>query len=95
MVVLGANDQNLRIIRSTSPSSTWWRGATPLKVIGPAGQVDLFLERFEQLSQHVARYNELPRKVLDDIMGGGKDGRRKKAARTRAACSCTATPDCA
>src|SRR5690606_33572940 len=28
-------------------------------------------ERFEQLQRHVLKYNELPRKVLDEIMGSG------------------------
>jgi phosphate starvation-inducible PhoH-like protein len=40
-------------------------------VIGPGEVVDEFLERFEELQRHVAKYNELPRKVLDDILAAG------------------------
>jgi phosphate starvation-inducible PhoH-like protein len=72
--VLGANDQNLRIIRGMfSKLSIIARGDT-VKVIGPEDEVHVFVERFEQLIQHVERYHELPRKVLDDIMGDGSNG---------------------
>lgn len=67
--VLGANDANLRIIRTIFPKlSIIARGET-LKVSGADGDITLFEERFAHLVEHVARYNELPRKVLDDIMG--------------------------
>jgi phosphate starvation-inducible PhoH-like protein len=80
MVVLGPNDQNLRIIREHFPKLNLVARGEELKVIGPAGQVDLFLERFEQLQQHAGKYNELPRKVLDDILGGGKDGEAEEGS---------------
>ena len=67
--VLGANDTNLRIIRTLFPKlSIIARGET-LILKGTENDIGLFEERFEQLIEHVARYNELPRKVLDDIMG--------------------------
>ncbi|MGV9012590.1 MAG: PhoH family protein [Flavobacteriales bacterium] len=71
LAVLGPNDQNLRAIREFFPKLNLVARGDQLKVIGPGDQVDLFLERFEQLQRHVAKYNELPRKVLDDIMGSG------------------------
>ena len=67
--VLGANDANLRIIRTLFPKlSIIARGET-LILKGTENDIGLFEERFEQLIEHVARYNEIPRKVLDDIMG--------------------------
>ncbi|MBK9420104.1 MAG: PhoH family protein [Flavobacteriales bacterium] len=71
LAVLGPNDQNLWAIREFFPKLNLVARGDQLKVIGPGDQVDLFLERFEQLQRHVAKYNELPRKVLDDIMGSG------------------------
>lgn len=67
--VLGANDANLRIIRTLFPKlSIIARGET-LILKGTENDIGLFEERFEQLIEHVARYNEIPRKALDDIMG--------------------------
>jgi phosphate starvation-inducible PhoH-like protein len=73
--VLGANDANLRIIRSWYPKLVIVARGDALKVTGAEEDIALFEERFAELLDHVARYNELPRKVLDDIMGGG-DGPR-------------------
>ena len=70
LAVFGANDQHLRIIRERFPKLNIVARGDTLKVIGPPDLVDVFLERFQQLVQHVARYQELPRKALDDIMGG-------------------------
>jgi phosphate starvation-inducible PhoH-like protein len=72
--VLGANDQNLRIIRNLYPKLNLIAPGDVLKVIGTEEDIAVFAERFEQLVQHVARYNDLPRKVLDDIMGQGNPG---------------------
>ncbi len=69
--VLGANDQNLRLIRNLYPKLNLIARGDLLKVVGADEDIGVFLERFDQLVQHVAHYNELPRKVLDDIMGGG------------------------
>lgn len=69
--VLGANDQNLRIIRSHFPKLNLIARGDVLKVIGADEDIAPFLERWDQLVQHVVHYNELPRKVLDDIMGVG------------------------
>ncbi len=69
--VFGANDQQLRIIRDLFPKLNIVARGDTVKVIGPPEQVEVFMERFQQLVQHVAKYNELPRKVLDDIMGSG------------------------
>jgi phosphate starvation-inducible PhoH-like protein len=71
VAVLGANDSNLRAIRSLFPKLNIVARGDTLRVTGAEADVALFEERFEQLVDHVARYNELPRKVLDDIMGGG------------------------
>lgn len=72
--VLGANDSNLRIIKGIFPKlSIIARGET-IKLTGAAGDIAQFEERFKELIEHVARYNELPRKVLDDIMGAGEKG---------------------
>lgn len=73
--VLGANDSNLRIIRTIFPKLSIVARGDTLKVSGAEGDIAVFEERFAQLVEHVARYNELPRKVLDDIMGTGeRDG---------------------
>ena len=72
--MLGANDQNLRSIRGFFPGLNIIARGDTVRVIGKEEDIDLFAERFEQLIQHVLRYNELPRKVLDDIMGGAPDG---------------------
>ncbi len=80
LAVLGANDANLRLIREFFPKLNLVARGDEIKVIGPASQADLFVDRFGQLVQYVARYNELPRKVLNDIMGsdgsdeGGEGG---------------------
>ena len=70
--VLGANDTNLRLIRSLYPKLNIVARGESLKVTGTEEDIALFEERFRELVAHVARYNELPRKVLDDIMGGGE-----------------------
>lgn len=67
--VLGANDANLRIIRGIFPKLSIIARGDTLKVSGTDEDITVFEERFTQLVEHVARYNELPRKVLDDIMG--------------------------
>lgn len=69
--VLGANDQNLRIIRGYFPKLSIVARGHMIKVIGAEDDIVLFSERFEQLLQHVERYHDLPRKVMDDIMGDG------------------------
>ena len=69
--VLGANDQNLRIIRNHFPKLNLIARGDVLKVIGAEEDITPFLDRWDQLVQHVVRYNELPRKVLDDIMSMG------------------------
>lgn len=75
--VLGANDANLRLIRTHFPKlSLIGRGDT-LKVSGAEADINAFTERFDQLVQHATRYNELPRKVLDDIMGTSGNGERE------------------
>ncbi len=72
--VLGANDSNLRLIRNLFPKLNLVARGDTLKATGPAGEISRFEERFTELMAHVARYNELPRKVLDDIMGGVERG---------------------
>ncbi len=67
--VLGANDANLRIIRGIFPKLSIIARGDTLKVSGTDEDITVFEERFTQLVEHMARYNELPRKVLDDIMG--------------------------
>lgn len=71
VAVFGPNDQHLRIVREHFPKLNIVARGDTVKVIGPAEVVDVFFERFGQLIAHVAKYNELPRKVLDDIMGNG------------------------
>ncbi|MBK9177054.1 MAG: PhoH family protein [Flavobacteriales bacterium] len=70
--ILGANDANLRIIRGLFPKLNLVARGDTVKVSGTPDDIALFEERFNELIAHVARYNELPRKVLDDIMGGGE-----------------------
>jgi phosphate starvation-inducible protein PhoH and related proteins len=72
--VLGANDQNLRLIRGIFPKLNIVARGDTVKVTGAEEDIALFEERFAQLVDHVSRYNELPRKVLDDIMGSGEKG---------------------
>ncbi len=72
--VLGANDQNLRLIRGIFPKLNIVARGDTVKVAGTEDDIALFEERFNQLVEHVSRYNELPRKVLDDIMGSGEKG---------------------
>lgn len=66
--VLGANDANLRVIRTHFPKLSIIARGDTLKVSGADQDITQFEERFAQLVDHAARYNELPRKVLDDIM---------------------------
>ena len=73
IAVFGANDQHLRIIRGFFPKLNLVARGDTLKVIGNDDDISVFAERFDQLVEHVGRYNELPRKVLDDIMGGAPD----------------------
>ncbi|HEX2617829.1 MAG TPA: PhoH family protein [Flavobacteriales bacterium] len=72
--VFGPNDQNLRIIRELFPKLNLVARGDSVRVIGPDDLVETFSDRFDQLVQHVSKYNELPRKVLDDIMGNGENG---------------------
>jgi phosphate starvation-inducible PhoH-like protein len=69
--ILGANDANLRLMRALFPKLSLVARGDTIKVSGTADDIALFEDRFNELLAHVARYNELPRKVLDDIMGGG------------------------
>ncbi len=73
VAVLGANDGNLRAIKALFPKLSIVARGDTLRVTGAEGDLAVFEERFQQLVDHVARYNELPRKVLDDIMGGDGD----------------------
>ena len=70
--ILGANDANLRIIRGLFPKLSLVARGDTVKVSGAPDDIALFEARFAELLGHVAKYNELPRKVLDDIMGGGE-----------------------
>ncbi|MBX2978918.1 MAG: PhoH family protein [Flavobacteriales bacterium] len=72
--VLGANDANLRLIRPHFPKLNLVARGDTLKITGTEVDIAQFEERFNELVAHVARYNELPRKVLDDIMGTGGSG---------------------
>ncbi|MFT3885481.1 MAG: PhoH family protein [Flavobacteriales bacterium] len=72
--VFGPNDQNLRIIRELFPKLNLVARGDSVRVIGPDELVETFSDRFDQLVQHVSKYNELPRKVLDDIMDHGDNG---------------------
>ncbi len=78
VLILGPNDRNLRAIREIFPKLNLVARGNEMRVIGPDEDVDLFLERFGQLQRHVAKYNELPRKVLDEIMSTG-DGEEEAA----------------
>ena len=71
LTVLGPNDAHLRIMRELFPKLNLVARGDSLRVIGPDEVVVEFSDRFEQLVMHVAKYNELPRKVLEDIMGDG------------------------
>lgn len=75
VLLLGPNDANLRAIREFFPELKLVARGNEVRVIGPDDQVDLFIDRFQQLQRHVLKYNELPRKVLDEIMhsGDGED----------------------
>ena len=75
--VLGANDANLRQIRTHFPKLSIIARGDTLKVSGTVEELSRFEERFAQLVEHVVRYNELPRKVLDDIMGSAGPGERE------------------
>lgn len=75
--VLGANDANLRLIRTHFPKLSLIARGDTLKVSGAEADINAFTERFDQLVQHATRYNELPRKVLDDIMGTSGNGERE------------------
>ena len=71
VAVLGPQDRNLRTIRGIFPQLNIMARGHELWVTGPGEQVDTFLERFDQLQRHVVRYNELPEKVLEEIMRSG------------------------
>ena len=74
MAVLGANDSNLRIIKGLFPKLVLIARGDTLMVKGDEDEMNRFGERFDELVKHVERYNDLPRKVLDDIMGNGDRG---------------------
>jgi len=82
VAVLGPNDQNLRAIREFFPKLNLVARGDQIKVIGPGEEVDTFMERFDQLLKHVVKYNELPRKVLDDIMGNAEGGSSEEGGDT-------------
>lgn len=71
VAVLGPNDRNLRAIRGFFPQLNILARGDELRVAGPGELVEVFLERFEQLQRHVVKYNELPEKVLEEIMHSG------------------------
>ena len=68
VILFGPNDRNLRALREVFPQLNVVARGEELRVIGPGEQVEVFLERFEQMQRHAIKYNELPRKVLDDIL---------------------------
>lgn len=74
--VLGANDASLQIRTHFPKLSIIARGDT-LKVSGTVEELSRF-GRFAQLVEHAVRYSELPRKVLDDIMGSAGPGEREE-----------------
>lgn len=76
VAVLGPNDRNLRSIRGIFPKLSIMARGNELRVTGPGELVETFMERFEQLQRHVVKYNELPEKVLEEIMrsGDGESG---------------------
>jgi len=76
VAILGANDANLRLIRTHFPKLSLIARGDALKVSGADADITAFEERFNQLIEHAMRYNELPRKVLDDIMGTSSVGER-------------------
>jgi phosphate starvation-inducible protein PhoH and related proteins len=78
--VLGANDSNLRIIRTLFPKLNLVARGDTIKVTGATQELTVFEDRFQELVQHVQRFNELPRKVLDDIMGSGERGESEDEA---------------
>ena len=57
--VLGANDQNLRIIRELFPKLNILARGDTVKVTGADADVDAFAERFDELVKHVERYHDL------------------------------------
>jgi phosphate starvation-inducible PhoH-like protein len=73
--VLGAHDAHLRAMRTWFPKLNIVARGDTLKVTGAEADIDRFAGKFQEVVDHVAHYNELPRKVLDDILGGG-DGPR-------------------
>jgi len=70
--VLGSNDANLRLIKPLFPKLNILARGDTVKVTGAETDIARFEERFKELVEHVSRFNELPRKVLDDIMGTGE-----------------------
>jgi phosphate starvation-inducible PhoH-like protein len=70
--VLGSNDANLRLIKPLFPKLNIVARGDTVKVTGAETDIARFEERFKELVEHVSRFNELPRKVLDDIMGTGE-----------------------
>jgi len=74
MAVLGANDSNLRIVKGFFPKLVIIARGDTLVVKGDEDEINRFSERFDELVKHAERYNDLPRKVLDDIMGDGDRG---------------------
>lgn len=71
VLILGPNDRNLRALRELFPKLNLLARGEELRVTGPGEDVDVFMERFEQLQRHVVTYHELPQKVMEDIMTGG------------------------
>ncbi|MBP9079322.1 MAG: PhoH family protein [Flavobacteriales bacterium] len=71
VAVLGPQDRNLRTIRAIFPKLSIMARGDELRVVGPGELVETFLERFDQLQRHVVKYNELPEKVLEEIMRSG------------------------
>ncbi len=71
MAVLGANDSNLRIVKGFFPKLVIIARGDTLVVKGDEEEINRFSVRFDELVKHAERYNDLPRKVLDDIMSDG------------------------
>ncbi|MCO6483715.1 MAG: PhoH family protein [Flavobacteriales bacterium] len=70
VILFGPNDRHLRTIREKYPELNIVARGNEVRVAGPKAELEDFLGHFEQLQHHVAKYNELPRKVLDDILDG-------------------------
>lgn len=68
IIILGVNDQKLKIIKNYFPKLKIVSRGNKLKVLGEPEVVEAFEKKFELLVKHVNRYNALTESNIENLM---------------------------